>query len=70
MQPETAPQVINGVDVSKLHGTIEAIKQTPSLATFRFRTVNRWQGGGLNQTTVMMSLTWRCVNSARRTPVA
>lgn len=52
MQPETAPQVINGVDVSKLHGTIEAIKQTPSLATFRFRTVNRWQGGGLNQTTV------------------
>jgi hypothetical protein len=45
MQPETAPQVINGVDVSKLHGTIEAIKQTPSLATFRFRIENRSQGG-------------------------
>jgi hypothetical protein len=45
---ETPPQT----EVTcKLHGTIEAIKQTPSLATFRFRTVNRWQGGGLNQTT-------------------
>jgi uncharacterized OsmC-like protein len=52
MKPQAATQVINGVDVSKLHGTIEAIKQTPSLATFRFRTVNKWQGGGLNQTTV------------------
>jgi len=52
MQPQPAAQVINGVDLSKLQGTIEAIKQTPSLATFRFRTVNRWQGGGLNQSTV------------------
>jgi uncharacterized OsmC-like protein len=55
MQPQAAPQVTNGVDVSKLRGTIEAIKQTPSLATFRFRTVNKWQGGGLNQTTVKAS---------------
>jgi uncharacterized OsmC-like protein len=52
MQPQPASQNVNGVDVSKLFGTIEAIKQTPSLATFRFRTVNKWQGGGLNQTTV------------------
>jgi uncharacterized OsmC-like protein len=52
MKPQPAAQVINGVDVSKLQGTIEAIQQTPSLATFRFRTSNRWQGGGLNQTTV------------------
>lgn len=52
MQPQPASQVINGVDVGKLHGTIEAIKQTPSIATFRFRIANRWQGGGLNQTIV------------------
>ena len=52
MQPQSAGQVVNGVDVSKLFGTIEAIKQTPSLATFRFCTVNKWQGGGLNETTV------------------
>ena len=52
MQPQPASQDVNGVDVSKLFGTIEAIKQTPSLATFRFRTMNKWHGGGLNQTTV------------------
>jgi uncharacterized OsmC-like protein len=55
MKPQPATQVVNGVDVSKLQGTIEAIKHTPSLADFRFRTVNKWQGGGLNQTTVKAS---------------
>jgi uncharacterized OsmC-like protein len=48
-------QVINGVDITKLQETIGVIKETPSLAEFRFRTVNRWQGGGLNETTVKAS---------------
>jgi uncharacterized OsmC-like protein len=43
------------VDVGKLKETIQAISETPSLAHFRFRTVNKWQGGGLNQTTVKAS---------------
>lgn len=55
MKQQMAMQVVNGVDVSKLKGTIEAIKGTPSLADFRFRIVNKWQGGGLNQTTVKAS---------------
>jgi uncharacterized OsmC-like protein len=55
MKPQPATQSINGVDVGKLQQTIEAIQQTPSLATFRFRIANRWQGGGLNQTTVKAS---------------
>jgi uncharacterized OsmC-like protein len=55
MTEQTGTQTINGVDVSKLRETIQAVKQTPSLADFRFRIVNKWQGGGLNQTTVKAS---------------
>ena len=55
MTEQTGTQTVNGVDVSKLKETIKAVKQTPSLADFRFRIVNKWQGGGLNQTTVKAS---------------
>jgi uncharacterized OsmC-like protein len=55
MKTHTSSQTINGVDVGKLEETILAIKETPSLADFRFRIVNKWQGGGLNQTTVKAS---------------
>jgi uncharacterized OsmC-like protein len=55
MKEQTGVQTINGVNVSKLKETIQAIKETPSLADFRFRIVNKWQGGGLNQTTVKAS---------------
>jgi uncharacterized OsmC-like protein len=43
---------INGVDVDKLFGTIDAIKKTPVIATFRFRASNRWLEGGHNRTTI------------------
>lgn len=46
---------INGVDVGKLRETIAAIKDKPYLADFKFRIENKWQGGGLNQTTVKAS---------------
>jgi len=48
-------QTVNGVDVGKLKETIHAIGETPSLADFRFRISNKWQGAGLNQTTVKAS---------------
>lgn len=51
----TATHAINGVDIGKLRETIEAIKDKPFLADFRFRIENKWQGGGLNQTTVKAS---------------
>lgn len=57
-QPATtfaATHAINGVDIGKLRETIEAIKDKPFLADFRFRIENKWQGGGLNQTTVKAS---------------
>lgn len=55
MKEDAGVDTINGVDVSKLNETVKAIGDTPSLADFRFRIVNTWQGGGLNQTTVKAS---------------
>ena len=55
MEEQTTSKIINGVDVSKIVGTIQAIKETPSIADFKFRISNKWQGGGLNETTVKAS---------------
>jgi len=46
---------VNGIDVGKLRETIAAIKDKPYLADFKFRIENKWQGGGLNQSTVKAS---------------
>ncbi|MCI0390464.1 MAG: OsmC family protein [Acidobacteria bacterium] len=43
---------INGVDVNQLFTTIDAIKETPSLAKFKFRAANKWINGGHNRTTI------------------
>lgn len=48
----TKQKLINGVNVDQLFGTINAIKDTPGLARFRFRASNRWVNGGHNTTTV------------------
>ncbi|KJR97752.1 MAG: hypothetical protein VR65_22190 [Desulfobulbaceae bacterium BRH_c16a] len=52
---EQTTKTVNGIDVGKLAETIQAIKETPSIADFKFRISNKWQGGGLNQTTVNAS---------------
>lgn len=44
--------VVNGVDVAKLGGTIDAIQEQPGLAKFTFRSTNRWVSGGHNRSTV------------------
>jgi uncharacterized OsmC-like protein len=44
--------VRNGVDVGALFATIAAVKEDPSIATFRFRAANHWLGGDRNRTTV------------------
>ena len=33
---------VNGVDVDKLFETIDAIKTTPVIATFKFKANNKW----------------------------
>ena len=48
----TEKKMMNGVNLDQLFGTIDHIKQTPSLAKFIFRASNRWINGGRNRTTI------------------
>ncbi len=43
---------VNGVNVDALFGTIDAIKDTPAIADFKFRVDNKWVNGGHNHTTI------------------
>jgi uncharacterized OsmC-like protein len=45
-------EIINEVNVDDLFTTIEAIKTTPAIATFKFRIENEWTGGSRNRSTV------------------
>jgi len=47
-----APVRMNGLDTEALVGTIEAIKQDPSLGHFEFRATNRWINGGENRSRI------------------
>ncbi len=42
----------NGVDVPNLFGTIDAVRNQPELAKFRFRATNRWVVGTHSRTTI------------------
>ncbi len=52
MQEIAVTNKVNGVEVDRLFETIDAIKQRPGLADFKFRLQNRWIGGGLNRSTI------------------
>jgi uncharacterized OsmC-like protein len=43
---------MNGVDVDALFETINAVRDMPSLADFRFRLQNKWMGCGHNRSTI------------------
>ncbi|MEW5985903.1 MAG: OsmC family protein [Chloroflexota bacterium] len=43
---------LNGVNVGQLIGTINAIKDNPDLARFKFRATNRWIDGGHSRTSI------------------
>ena len=45
-------QIVNGVNVSKLFGTVEAIKGNPEIAKFNFKAKGKWINGGHNRTTI------------------
>lgn len=49
---KTTMNIMNGVDIDRWNGTIEAVKQDPELATFRFRVTNKWVDGGYNQSVI------------------
>lgn len=46
------PIVRNGVDVTALFETIDAVKGNPDIAQFQFRARNRWMGGDHNRSTI------------------
>ena len=46
------PELLNGVNVNNLRETVEAIRVTPSIAKFKFRVCNQWQGASQNSSTV------------------
>ena len=43
---------LNGVEVDRLVGTIDAIEKSPGLGKFKFRARNRWLSGGHNRSTI------------------
>ena len=45
-------KMINGVKVDELYRTIDAVKDTPDIAKFKFRARNKWINGGHNHTKI------------------
>jgi uncharacterized OsmC-like protein len=43
---------VNGVDLDRLAGTIDAVSADPALARFQFRARNHWIDGGYSRTTI------------------
>lgn len=52
LAPEKAPSPINGVAVDQLFSTVEAVKNTPSIAKFKFQITNQWNTGSQNCSTI------------------
>ena len=48
----TNTQTPNGVDITQLTTTIDAIRENPELAEFQFRSRSRWEGGARSTTTI------------------
>jgi len=44
--------IVNGVDLDRLSGTIDHVSADPALARFQFRARNQWIDGGHNRTTI------------------
>ena len=44
--------LVNGVDLDRLSGTIDAVTADPALARFEFRASNHWIDGGYSRTTI------------------
>src|SRR6516164_6807906 len=44
--------IVNGVDLDRLSGTIDAVTADPTLARFQFRASNHWIDGGYSRTTI------------------
>jgi len=47
-----APTSVNGLDVDRLSGTMDAVTANPALAQFQFRARHEWIGGSYSRTTI------------------
>jgi uncharacterized OsmC-like protein len=52
LQSTVRATVVNGVNVSALFETIEAIQANAEIGKFNFRLANRWMGGERNRSTI------------------
>jgi hypothetical protein len=44
----TSKGIVNGVNVDTLFGVIDAVKENPKVADFKFSITNKWDNGGHN----------------------
>jgi hypothetical protein len=52
-QERVEQKIVNGVDVTKLFGTIDAIRSSPIISKFNFRAKGKWIKGGHNQISLL-----------------
>jgi uncharacterized OsmC-like protein len=52
MAAQKVINVVNGVHVDAINSTVEAIKEKPDIAKFRFHLHNNWIKGGHNRSTI------------------
>ncbi|KAI9129272.1 OsmC family protein [Acaryochloris sp. CCMEE 5410] len=52
MSEQLINQTMNGFNLDALVETVDAIKQTPTLAQFEFRATNQWINGGENRSRI------------------
>ncbi len=51
-QTHEKPRYLNGIDTEQMFGTLDAINETPSIASFQFRARNKWIDGAHNRSTI------------------
>ncbi len=66
-QTATTEKIVNGVNVTQLFETIEAIGGEKDIAKFSFKASNKWSNGAKNQTTVK-DFYGACETQTRETP--
>jgi uncharacterized OsmC-like protein len=65
---QTTVNVVNGVNLDQLMGTIEVIKNDPEVALFKFRSSTDWINGGHSKTTIQTFYGARQEDTSRRRP--
>jgi uncharacterized OsmC-like protein len=66
-QKAVEQKFVNGVNVTNLFGTIDAITGEPKIAKFNFRAKNKWINGANNRTTIN-EFDGACETHRRETP--